>query len=142
MTVKRLLYWKPNQESAINSHTVNKISECVKAFNGVKERAWKTDLRYYRSILPDQSNPARHALGLYFMGNPNKYYLIISKQNIVVEADPSILTILDKLHTYFSTIVLYFEGVDYKLGDFQMKLVKVLTRYNYLRGILMEATIF
>ncbi|XP_058771895.1 mediator of RNA polymerase II transcription subunit 20a-like [Vicia villosa] len=44
MTVKRILYWKPNLESAINSHSVNKISECVKAFNGVKERTWKTEL--------------------------------------------------------------------------------------------------
>ncbi|XP_058771894.1 mediator of RNA polymerase II transcription subunit 20a-like [Vicia villosa] len=140
MTVKRLLYWKPSQESsAINSHTVNNISECVKTFNGVKERTWKTELSYYRPGDPSKlAEFPREAFGLYLMGNPNKYYFVILKHNIVLEADPSIRTIMDKLQSYHSTVILCFEGVQYKAGDFRMKLIKVLTRYNNLRGILIE----
>ncbi|CAI8615888.1 unnamed protein product [Vicia faba] len=145
MTVKRLLYWKPNQESAINSHTVNKISECVKKFNGVKEGTWKTELSYYRPNLVDRSKLVEFpsdAFGLYLIGNPSKYYFVILKHNIVLQADPSILTIMDKLQSYLSNVILHFEGVQYKLGDFQFKLIKVLTRYNNLRGILVEVTTF
>ncbi|KAL5056646.1 hypothetical protein RYX36_037328 [Vicia faba] len=42
---------------------------------------------------------------------------------------------MDKLQSYLSNVILHFE---YKLGDFQFKLIKVLTRYNNLRGILVE----
>ncbi|CAL5208831.1 unnamed protein product [Lathyrus oleraceus] len=136
-----MLYWKPRQESAIYSHTLNEISECVKTLNGVKEGTCRTNLTYYSPNLRDESKRAefpRHTFGLYPLGQPNKYYSVILEHNIVLEADPSIFVIMNKLQSYNSTVILHFEGVQYKAGDFQMKLIKVLGRDTNLRGILVE----
>ncbi|KAL3586147.1 hypothetical protein D5086_013014 [Populus alba] len=70
---------------------------------------------------------------------PNKYYFIIRGQRIVLEADSSIQTIMEKLQSYKSRVALYFEGFQYQLGDFQLRVGKVTpTHSDNLRGIIME----
>ncbi|KAL2338779.1 hypothetical protein Fmac_013225 [Flemingia macrophylla] len=70
---------------------------------------------------------------------PNKYFFIIRGQKIVLEADSSILLIMEKLQSYKSKVALNFEGVLYKLGDFQMRVIKVVpNQAESLRGIMIE----
>lgn len=91
---------------------MNEISECVKTLNGVKEGTCRTNLTYYSPNLRDESKRAefpRHTFGLYPLGQPNKYYSVILEHNIVLEADPSIFVIMNKLQSYNSTVILHFE---------------------------------
>ena len=48
-------------------------------------------------------------LGISMLEQPNKYYLIIRGQKIVLEADSSILLIMEKLQSYKSKVALHFE---------------------------------
>ncbi|KAJ1400715.1 Mediator complex, subunit Med20 [Sesbania bispinosa] len=142
MPIRWILHWQPNQGTVVNSHILNEISQCVENINGVKDGRWKATLTFYRPNLRDQSISTdfpRDFLGISLMEQPNKYYFIIRGHKIVLEADSSILTIMEKLQSYKSKVALNFEGVQYKLGDFQLRVIKVVpNQAENLRGILME----
>lgn len=108
----RILHWQPNQGVIVNSHIFNEISQCVESMNGVKDGRWKATITFYRPNLRDQSLSAdfpRDFLGISLMDQPNKYYFIIRGNKIVLEADSSILTIMEKLQSYKSKVALNFE---------------------------------
>ncbi|KAL2572070.1 hypothetical protein AAZV13_17G045800 [Glycine max] len=168
MPIRCILHWQPNQGSVVNSQVLNEISQCVESLNGVKEGRCKASLTFYRPNLrgysslcfrflgflvfsetlsfvlffADQSvtiDFPRDFLGISMLEQPNKYYFIIRGQKIVLEADSSILLIMEKLQSYKSKVALHFEGVLYKLGDFQMRVIKVVpSQAESLRGIMIE----
>eukprot|EP00257_Ricinus_communis_P015455 XP_015573371.1 mediator of RNA polymerase II transcription subunit 20a isoform X2 [Ricinus communis] len=81
----------------------------------------------------------RDFLGISLPEQPNKYYFMIRGQRLVVEADSSIQTIMEKLQSYKSRVALLFEGFQYQLGDFQLRVGKVVPNHSEnLRGIVME----
>ncbi|XP_024458840.1 mediator of RNA polymerase II transcription subunit 20a isoform X2 [Populus trichocarpa] len=124
MPLKWVLHWQPNAGTTVNTQILNEVTQCVESINGVKEGRWKATVTYYKPILREQ---------------PNKYYFIIRGQRIVLEADSSIQTIMEKLQSYKSRVALYFEGFQYQLGDFQLRVGKVTpTHSDNLRGIIME----
>ena len=128
MTVKWILHWTPTQGSVVNSQILNEISQCVESFNAVKDGRWKATLTFYRPNLRDPTIPSefpRDFLGISLLEQPNKYYFIIRGNKIILEADSTILTIMEKLQSYKSKVALNFEGVQYKMGDFQMKVSKL-----------------
>jgi uncharacterized protein YlzI (FlbEa/FlbD family) len=51
----------------------------------------------------------RDFIGISLMELPNKYFFIIRGHKLVVEADSSILTIMEKLQSYKSKVTLNFE---------------------------------
>ncbi|XP_065863727.1 mediator of RNA polymerase II transcription subunit 20a-like isoform X3 [Euphorbia lathyris] len=64
---------------------------------------------------------------------------MIRGQRLVVEADSSIQAIMEKLQSYKSRVALLFEGFQYQLGDFQLRVGKVVPNHSEnLRGIVME----
>ncbi|KAI9122820.1 hypothetical protein K1719_005709 [Acacia pycnantha] len=142
MPVKWVLHWQPNSGTMVNSQILSEVSQCAESINGVKDGRWKTTLTFYRPNLRDPSLPAefpRDFMGISLLEQPNKYYFIIRGQKIILEADSSILTIMEKLQSYKSKVALNFEGVLYKLGDFQVKIGKVApSTSESLRGIMME----
>ncbi|KAG5129928.1 hypothetical protein JHK84_036325 [Glycine max] len=112
MPIRCILHWQPNQGSVVNSQVLNEISQCVESLNGVKEGRCKASLTFYRPNLRDQSvtiDFPRDFLGISMLEQPNKYYLIIRGQKIVLEADSSILLIMEKLQSYKSKVALHFE---------------------------------
>ncbi|KFK32325.1 hypothetical protein AALP_AA6G227300 [Arabis alpina] len=142
MPVKWVLHWQPNQGSTVSSQILNEATQCVESINGVKEGRWKATLNYYKPMLRDQANQAefpRDFLGISLAEQPNKYYLTIRSQRIVLEADSSIQLIMDKLQSYKSKVALYFEGFQFQLGDFRLRVGKVVpTHSENVRGIVME----
>ncbi|XP_021715020.1 mediator of RNA polymerase II transcription subunit 20a-like isoform X1 [Chenopodium quinoa] len=142
MAVKWVLHWHPNAGSTVNTQIMNEISQCVENLNGVKEGRWKSVLTFYKPITRDQAMAAeypRDYLGFSIPEQPNKYYFIIRGQRIVLEADLSIQTIMDKLQSYKSRVSLNFEGIQYQLGDFQVRVGKVAPSHSEtMRGIVME----
>ncbi|KAK9274434.1 hypothetical protein L1049_021681 [Liquidambar formosana] len=142
MPLKWVLQWQPNAGTTVNSQILNEVSQCVETINGVKEGRWKATLTFYKPMIREQAVPTdypRDFLGISLPEQPNKYYFIIRGQRIVLEADSSIQTIMEKLQSYKSRVALIFEGFQYQLGDFQLRVGKVVPSHSEnLRGIVME----
>ncbi|CAH9143350.1 unnamed protein product [Cuscuta epithymum] len=70
---------------------------------------------------------------------PGKYYFVLRGQCLVMEAESSIQTIMEKLQSYKTRVALNFEGLQYQLGDFRLRVGKVAPIHTEaLRGIVME----
>ncbi|CAN6541237.1 unnamed protein product [Malus baccata var. baccata] len=142
MPLKWVLHWQPNAGTTVNSQIINEVTQCVESINGVKEGRWKATITFYKPILREPTlpgEPPRDFLGIALPEQPSKYYLIMRLQRIILEADSSIQTIMEKLQSYKSRVSLYFEGFHYQLGDFQLRVGKVTpTHSENLRGIVME----
>ncbi|PSS20778.1 Mediator of RNA polymerase II transcription subunit 20a like [Actinidia chinensis var. chinensis] len=142
MTIKWVLHWQPNAGTTVNSQILNEVSQCVESINGVKEGRWKATLTFYKPIIREQAPTAefpRDFLGITLPEQPNKYYFVIRGQKIVLEAEQTIQAIMEKLQSYKTRVALNFEGFQYQLGDFQLRVGKVVPMQSEsLRGIVME----
>ncbi|KAJ8750929.1 hypothetical protein K2173_016110 [Erythroxylum novogranatense] len=140
--LQRVLHWQPNAGTTVNTQILNEVSQCVESINGVKGGRWKATLTLYKPALREQSLVGefpRDFWGISLPEQPNKYYFIIRTQRIVMEADSSIQAIMEKLQSYKSRAALYFEGFQYQVGDFQLRVGKVVPNHSEnMRGIIME----
>ncbi|EFH50751.1 predicted protein, partial [Arabidopsis lyrata subsp. lyrata] len=93
-------------------------------------------------MLRDQANQAefpREFLGVSLPKESSKYYFVVRSQRIVVDADSSIQMIMENLESYKCKLSFYFEGFQYQLGDFQVRVGKVVPAHaETVRGIVME----
>ncbi|XP_039031524.1 mediator of RNA polymerase II transcription subunit 20a-like [Hibiscus syriacus] len=109
---------------------------------GEHEWRWKATLTFYKPMLRDQALAAefpRKFIGISLPEQPNKHYFILRANKIVLEADSSIQLIMEKLQSYKSRVALNFEGFQYQLSDFQLRVGKVVPIHSEnLRGIVME----
>ncbi|XXG54377.1 hypothetical protein AAC387_Pa03g2276 [Persea americana] len=137
-----ILHWQPNAGTTVNSQILTEVSQCVESINGTKDGRWKSTITFYKPMLRDPTalgEYPRDFLGISLQEQPNKYYLIVRGQKIVLEADSSIQMIMEKLQSYKLRVSLNFEGFQYKLGDFKVRVGKVVPSHNEtLRGIVME----
>lgn len=142
VAVARVLQWQPNPGTTVNSQILAEVSQCVEGINGVKEGRWKATLTYYKPILRDQAmspEMPRDFIGMSLPEQPSKYYFTLRSHRIVVESDVSVQNIMEKLQSYKSRVALIFEGFQYQLGDFQLRVGKVVPSHSEnLRGIVME----
>ncbi|XP_062148573.1 mediator of RNA polymerase II transcription subunit 20a-like isoform X1 [Alnus glutinosa] len=142
MPLKWVLHWQPNAGTTVSSQILSEVSQCVESINGVKEGRWRATLTFYKPHTREQLMAAefpRDFLGILLPEQPNKYYFIIRGQRIVLEADSSIQTLMEKLQSYKTRVALHFDGFQYQLGDFQLRVGKVVpTHSENLRGIVME----
>ncbi|KAJ8528209.1 hypothetical protein K7X08_021901 [Anisodus acutangulus] len=143
MPIKWVLHWQPNAGTTVNSQIVTEVSQCVESINGLKQGRWKATLSFYKPMLRvEQANALefpRDFLGISLQEQPNKYYFVIRGQRMILEAESSIQTIMEKLQSYKTRVALNFEGFQYQLGDFQLRVGKVVPIHSEsLRGIVME----
>ncbi|CAN4094523.1 unnamed protein product [Withania somnifera] len=93
-------------------------------------------------MLKDQANASEFPSdfsGISLQEQPNKYYMLIRSQRLIVEAESSILTIMENLQSYKTRVALNFEGFQYRLGDFWLRVGKAIPKNSeILRGIVME----
>lgn len=127
----------------MNSHILSEVSQCAESINGVKEGRWKNTLSFYRANVKDRvagNEFPRDFLGILLGDQPSKYFLVLRGQRLVVEAESSIQMIMEKLQSYTTRFVLSFEGNQHQLGDFQLRVGKVVPMHHSesLRGIVME----
>ncbi|CAH9084048.1 unnamed protein product [Cuscuta europaea] len=142
MPIKWVLHWQPNAGTTVNTQILSEVSQCVESINGAKEGRWKTTLSFYKPILRDQANAnefPREFLGISLQEQSGKYYFVLRGQRLVMEAESSIQTIMEKLQSYKTRVALNFEGLQYQLGDFRLRVGKVVPIHTEaLRGIVME----
>ncbi|KAL8464134.1 hypothetical protein ACS0TY_033886 [Phlomoides rotata] len=145
MPIKWILHWQPNPGTTVNTQILSEVSQCAESINGVKEGRWKTTLSFYRAMIRDQAignEFPRDFSGISLAEQPSKYFLVIRGQRLVVEAESSIQMIMEKLQSYKTRVALNFEGTQYQLGDFHLRVGKVVPMQSEsLRGIVMEVLI-
>lgn len=126
----------------MNTQILSEVSQCAESINGVKEGRWKTTLSFYKAMAREQAivnEFPRDFVGISLAEQPGKYFLVIRGQRLVVEAESSIQMIMEKLQSYKTRVALNFEGSQYQLGDFQLRVGKVVPMQSEsLRGIVME----
>lgn len=47
----RILHWRPNAGTSVNTQILTEISQCVESINGVKDGTWKNTLSFYKPII-------------------------------------------------------------------------------------------
>ncbi|XP_059276669.1 mediator of RNA polymerase II transcription subunit 20a-like isoform X8 [Lycium ferocissimum] len=112
MPIKWVLHWQPNAGTTANSQIVSEVSQCVESINGIKQGRWKATLSFYKPMLREQANAVefpRDFLGISLQEQPNKYYFVIRGQRMILEAESSIQTIMEKLQSYKTRVALNFE---------------------------------
>ncbi|XP_015055020.1 mediator of RNA polymerase II transcription subunit 20a-like [Solanum pennellii] len=142
MSIKWVLCWQPNAGTTINSQILIEVSKCVESINGVKEGGWKNTFCFYKPMLKEQANASefpQHFLGASLQEQPDKFYMALSKKRLIVEAESSMQTIMENLQSYRIKFALNCEGFQYRLGDFRVRVGKVVPiNSENLRGIVME----
>ncbi|KAK2974960.1 hypothetical protein RJ640_009119 [Escallonia rubra] len=142
MPVKWVLHWQPNAGTTVNTQIIAEVCQCVEGINAVKDGRWKVNLSFYRPVLKEHANAAeypREFLGVALPEQPNKYYFVVRQHRLVLEADLAIQTIMEKLQSYKTRVAIIFEGFQYQLGDFRLRVGKVVPVHSEnLRGIIME----
>ncbi|KAL7096071.1 hypothetical protein ABFS83_10G056800 [Erythranthe nasuta] len=142
MPIKWILHWQPNPGTTVNSQILSEVSQCAESINGVKDGRWKSTLSFYKAMGREQTignEFPRDFVGISLAEQPSKYFLVIRGQRLVVEAETSIQAIMEKLQSYKTRVALNFEGNQYQLGDFQLRVGKVVPMHSEsLRGIVME----
>ncbi|WMV59155.1 hypothetical protein MTR67_052540, partial [Solanum verrucosum] len=132
-------HWQPNAGTTVNNQILIEVSRCVESINGVKEGRWKNTFTFYKPILKEQANVSefpQNFLGISLQEQPNKFYMALSRQRLIVEAESSMQTIMENLQSYKMKVALNCEGFQYRLGDFRLRVGKIVPiNSKNLRGI-------
>ncbi|KAL5728612.1 hypothetical protein ACHQM5_001679 [Ranunculus cassubicifolius] len=144
MPIKWVLYWQTNPGTPVSTQILTEVTQCIEGINGTKGSRWKSTVYYYKPTTRDPSMPVspelpRELVGVALQEQPNKHYFVLRGQRILVEADNMIPVIMEKLQSYRSRGVIHFEGFHYQLGDFLLRIGKVVApNTDSVRGIIME----
>ncbi|KAL2338778.1 hypothetical protein Fmac_013224 [Flemingia macrophylla] len=145
MPVRSVLYWKPNQGNVMtNEEVMSKISECIETLHGVEDQECHCHacVTFYTPILRDErasfADLPQDFVGVLMMEQLNKQFFVMQSRWIVVEADSLILPLIEKLSSYKPKSYITLNGTLYKMGDFQIRLFKVLPDQGNLKGIIAE----
>nr|XP_004240333.1 mediator of RNA polymerase II transcription subunit 20a-like [Solanum lycopersicum] len=142
MPIKWILHWRPNAGTSVNTQILTEISQCVESINGVKDGTWKNTLSFYKPIIKEQANASefpQNYLGISLQGHPNKYYMLIREERLIIEAESSLQKIMETLQSYKLRVTLIFEGFQYQLDDFRVRVGKAVPNNSEnMRGIIME----
>ncbi|KAJ3677102.1 hypothetical protein LUZ60_002826 [Juncus effusus] len=129
----------------LTTQVVSESCACAESFPGaVRDGRWRSVMTFYRPIplRGDQQHPPelpRDLLGLAFNDLPNEYFFVMRTQRLTMRADLSVQGVMDKLGSYKARFVVHFEGFQYKLGDFRLRIGKCINTPNdALRGVMME----
>uniref|UniRef100_A0A3Q7IIE4 Mediator of RNA polymerase II transcription subunit 20 n=1 Tax=Solanum lycopersicum TaxID=4081 RepID=A0A3Q7IIE4_SOLLC len=115
-----VLCWQPDAGTTINNQILIEVSKCVEKQANASE-------------FP------QHFLGASLQEQPDKFYMALSKKRLIVEAESSMQTIMENLQSYRIKFALNCEGFQYRLGDFRVRVGKVVPMNSEnLRGIVME----
>ncbi|XP_006350435.1 mediator of RNA polymerase II transcription subunit 20a-like [Solanum tuberosum] len=142
MPIKWVLRWQSNAGTTVNSQILIEVSNCTESINGVKEGRWKNTFTFYKPILKEQANASEFSqkiLGVSLQEQPNKFYMELSRQRLVVKAESSMQMIKENLQSYRMKVAVNREGFQYRLGDFRLRVGKAIPiNSENLRGIVME----
>ncbi|CAN6174493.1 unnamed protein product [Urochloa humidicola] len=146
--VKWLMHWHPSPGATLNSQILLEACGCAESLGGAKDGRWKTSIVFYRAMTRDgTAGPAgqqpgdlpRDLLGVALHERPGLYFSIIRTAKLVHQADAAFTQVMEKLQSYKARVALHFEGFQYQLGDFCLRIGKCAANNSEaLRGIMME----
>uniref|UniRef100_A0A453KTG1 Mediator of RNA polymerase II transcription subunit 20 n=2 Tax=Aegilops tauschii subsp. strangulata TaxID=200361 RepID=A0A453KTG1_AEGTS len=145
---RRLMHWHPNPGVTLNTQILSEACGCAESLGGTKDGRWKTSIIFYRPMTRDGAGGAqqnlppdvpRELLGVALHERPGLYFSILRNQRLVLQADAAFSQVMEKLQSFKARVNLNFEGFQYQLGDFCLRIGKcVPNNTETLRGIMME----
>ncbi|KAI4990573.1 mediator of RNA polymerase II transcription subunit 20a-like [Hordeum vulgare subsp. vulgare] len=145
---KWLMHWHPNPGVTLNTQILSEACGCAESLGGTKDGRWKTSIIFYRPMTRDGAGGAqqnqladvpRELLGVALHERPGLYFSILRNQRLVLQADAAFSQVMEKLQSFKARVNLNFEGFQYQLGDFCLRIGKcVPNNTETLRGIMME----
>ncbi|KAG6536366.1 mediator of RNA polymerase II transcription subunit 20a-like isoform X1 [Zingiber officinale] len=149
---RRLMNWLPKYGSEITNPLLAEVILCLEGFGSItKVGNWLHRITIYRAIdrkgayVSDASASSRNLghkfLGIAFHDHPSVYFFVIPlpRHLTVLEADANIQILMSQLGSFKHSSVRYFQGFQYRLGDFQLKVGKCFrSAPENFRGIVLE----
>ncbi|XP_072148339.1 mediator of RNA polymerase II transcription subunit 20a isoform X1 [Setaria viridis] len=146
------MHWHPSPGATLNTQILAEACGCAESLGGAKDGRWKTSIIFYRAMTRDggAAGPAgqqgqqhgdlpRELLGVALHERPGLYFSIVRLAKLVLQADATFPQVMEKLQSYKARVALNFEGFQYQLGDFCLRIGKcVPNNSEVLRGIMME----
>nr|XP_045089599.1 mediator of RNA polymerase II transcription subunit 20a-like [Aegilops tauschii subsp. strangulata] len=144
---RRLMHWHPNPGATLNSQILAEACSCAESLGGTKDGRWKTSIISCRPITRDSMGAGGRLppdvpgelLGVALHEHPGLYFSILRTHRLVLQADAAFPHVMEKLQSYKARVSLDFEGFQYQLGDFCLRIGKCAPNNSEtMRGIIME----
>ncbi|GJP36392.1 hypothetical protein CLOM_g20905 [Closterium sp. NIES-68] len=162
MGVTWLLHWQPSpppqppgstapppsSSSLLSLATYTEVAKAIESLPAARKGRWQCTCSLYRpnardtaGAPPSQSDvaAARELFGVSFADVAGRHLLVLRQEHVVVEAESGVQTLMEKLQLYRHRVSITYEGFEYLLGDFAMRLGRaILSTNEALRGIVVE----
>ncbi|XBJ05297.1 hypothetical protein VPH35_024113 [Triticum aestivum] len=144
---KWLMHWHPNPGATLNSQILAEACSCAESLGGTKDGRWKTSIISCRPIMRESMGAGGRLppdvpgelLGVALHEHPGLYFSILRTHRLVLQADAAFPHVMEKLQSYKARVSLDFEGFQYQLGDFCLRIGKCAPNNSEtMRGIIME----
>jgi mediator of RNA polymerase II transcription subunit 20 len=109
------MHWQPNQGTTLTSQVMAEACAVADSFPGVsRDGRWRSAMTFYRAVPREQSLPPptdlpRDLLGISFHDFPNEYFFVMRSQRLIMRAQSSVQTVMDKLQSYKGRFFINFE---------------------------------
>ncbi|CAI5484608.1 unnamed protein product [Closterium sp. Yama58-4] len=162
MGVTWLLHWQPSpppqppgstapppsSSSLLSLATYTDVAKAIESLPAVRKGRWQCTCSLYRpntrdtaGAPPSQSDvaAARELFGVSFADVAGRHFLVLRQERMVVEAESTVQTLMETLQLYRHRLSIVYEGFEYLIGDFAMRLGRaILSTNEALRGIVVE----
>eukprot|EP00897_Mesotaenium_endlicherianum_P009804 jgi/Mesen1/8852/ME000053S08258 len=146
MGMKGLLHWQPEAGALLTSQTYAEVLKVMESLTSARSGRWHVTCALHRPIIregvsaPSADGLAARELFSVSLGDrPAHNYLVLRHGRMVVQADAAISLVMEKLQMYRHRLSVNFEGSEFSLGDFEVRIGKaVLSTSENIRGILLE----
>lgn len=146
MCAKWILHWQPAPGAMMSTQTYAEVVKAVESLSSTRIGRWNATCSLNRPVVREVGvapgeivTPARELFGVSFSDWPGRHFLVLRHEHLVVEAEASVESIMEKLQLYRHRSSVAYEGLEYSLGDFHVRVGKaVQASSEALRGILLE----
>lgn len=123
---------------------LQQLSQALEALKAESSGRWSVNVATHRRVQEDsytksEVKAARDLSLVTFSNDAASVYLILRNEKQLVTADQDMLTLLNRIALYKHRSTLVFEGTDYVLGDFAVKICRtILKPGEEVKGVAMD----
>eukprot|EP00959_Pyramimonas_sp_CCMP1952_P238093 4975769-Pyramimonas_sp.AAC.3 len=141
MGAKRVYYYQLANSEVQWSPVLNSITKALEAMNVDQQRVtkWSTKAAILRHKNSDGFQG--HGKDMYIFHSfdePNKRYLLLRHEQLFLEADSSMIAVLDRSELYKHKLSFTVEGSVHSLGDFTARVAQATLLNGKFVGVVLE----
>ncbi|KAL0054896.1 hypothetical protein WJX82_003923 [Trebouxia sp. C0006] len=141
MVARWILRVHPGQQPG---RQLQQLSQALEALEAESSGRWSVNVATHRRVQEEsyttsEVKAARDLSLVTFSNDAASVYLILRNEKQLVTADQDMLTLLNRIALYKHRSTLVFEGTDYVLGDFAVKICRtILKPGEEVKGVAMD----